>query len=92
MPNGGFGDVPTEYEKYCNELYWLRENLKGNYTLEYKILQCYKGILMVLERIEKTHCLSIGDADKALEFTSTLKKLMEPKKWYQFWKRSSKWF
>jgi len=88
MPNGGFGDVPTEYEKYCDELRWLHYRLEQNYTLEYKIYQCYKGILLILERMGKSNRISIEDADKALEFTSELKKLMNPKKWYQFWKRS----
>ena len=87
MPNGGFGDVPTEYEKYCNELYWIHNRLEDNYTIDYKILQCYKGILLVLERMEKCHRVSIEDADKALEFMGELKKLMDPKKWWQFWKR-----
>lgn len=89
MPNGGFGDVATEYEVYCNKLYWIHDSLKSNYTTEYKIFQCYKGILMVLERMEKHSRISIEDADKALELTSELKKLMYPKRWYQFWKRSS---
>lgn len=87
MPNGGFGDVPTEYEKYCDELHWLHYRLEGNYTIDYKIYQCYKGILLVLEQMEKSHCISTENADKALEFTTELKKLTDPKKWWQFWKR-----
>lgn len=87
MPNGGFGDVPTEYEIYCNELHWIHNRLEGNYSIDYKILQCYKGILMVLERMEKLHRLSIEDVNKTLELTVVLKKLMYPKKWWQFWKR-----
>lgn len=86
MPNGGFGDIPTEHERYCNELAWIYHKLEDNYTIEYKVYLCYKGILMVLDRIEKSHRLSIEDADKALELTSELKKLMDPKKWWQFWK------
>ena len=88
MPNGGYGDVPTDYEVYCDELHWLHYKLEErdrSYTTEYKIYLCYKGILMVLERIEKFNHLSVEDADKALEFVSKLKRLLHPKKWWQFW-------
>lgn len=50
MPNGGYGEVQTEYDRYCDELHWLHRALDDNCTIEYKIYRCCKGILMVLER------------------------------------------
>jgi len=97
MPNGGMTECGRCGMDNCIcdnrkiKLEIIFDNLEGRYTLEFKLLQVRKGILLELDiltdAVKKGNC-RLEDVEALERLVAIEKEILHPRKWWQIWKRS----